>query len=122
MISIEATCSLLIDFRSTNREQSTSGERRGQSTWLINYAKELPLRKVGHLSPLIATIKQSSIELRVVVETRETTPAVEEYEPNGIINMTGRLQSATRKSAKSMTNAMWRFGASFISDLAQLPT
>ena len=49
---IEATCSLLYDFHSTNREQSMSGERRGQPTWLIDYAKELPLRKVGHLNPL----------------------------------------------------------------------
>ena len=68
----------------------------------------------------IATIKQSSIELRIVVETRETNPNVEKYEPNGIINMTGRLQSATRKSAQSMTNAVWRFDASVISDLTQL--
>ena len=34
--------------------------------------------------------------------------------------MTGRLQSVTRKSVQSMTNAMWRFDASFISDLARL--
>ena len=36
--------------------------------------------------------------------------------------MTGRLQSVTRKSVQSMTNAMWRFGASFVSDLAQVST
>ena len=52
----------------------------------------------------IATIKQSSIELRIVVETRETNPNVEKYEPNGITNVTGRLQRVTRKSAQSMTN------------------
>ena len=39
---IEGACRLLIDLRSKNREQSTTGERhtRGQAAWLMGYAKE----------------------------------------------------------------------------------